>query len=116
MVSLGGKIMHAATAISAASTSTGAIEVRVVDTVEGMTALAGEWEALSRENPKLVLVRISGYGQDGPYSRRPGFAAIAAGTGSGADTSPGLAPSTGAMLSKISWLVAGSGIGLRTLT
>ena len=37
------------------------------------------WEALSRENPKLVLVRISGYGQDGPYSRRPGFAAIAEG-------------------------------------
>jgi formyl-CoA transferase len=37
------------------------------------------WEALSRENPKLVLVRISGYGQDGPYSERPGFAAIAEG-------------------------------------
>ena len=37
------------------------------------------WEALSRENPKLVLVRISGYGQSGPYSERPGFAAIAEG-------------------------------------
>jgi formyl-CoA transferase len=37
------------------------------------------WDALSRENPKLVLVRISGYGQDGPYSARPGFAAIAEG-------------------------------------
>jgi formyl-CoA transferase len=37
------------------------------------------WEALSRDNPKLVLVRISGYGQDGPYSGRPGFAAIAEG-------------------------------------
>ena len=35
------------------------------------------WEALSRENPKLVLVRISGYGQSGPYRSRPGFAAIA---------------------------------------
>jgi formyl-CoA transferase len=35
------------------------------------------WEALSRENPKLVLVRISGYGQSGPYRDRPGFAAIA---------------------------------------
>ena len=34
------------------------------------------WEALSRENPKLVLVRISGYGQTGPYRARPGFAAI----------------------------------------
>jgi formyl-CoA transferase len=35
------------------------------------------WERLSQANPKLVLVRISGYGQDGPYSARPGFAAIA---------------------------------------
>src|SRR5688572_25258066 len=35
------------------------------------------WEVLSRENPKLVLVRISGYGQSGPYRERPGFAAIA---------------------------------------
>jgi len=35
------------------------------------------WEELSRENPKLVLVRISGYGQSGPYRERPGFAAIA---------------------------------------
>jgi formyl-CoA transferase len=34
------------------------------------------WEALSRENPKLILVRISGYGQSGPYRSRPGFAAI----------------------------------------
>jgi formyl-CoA transferase len=37
------------------------------------------WDALSRDNPKLVLVRISGYGQSGPYSARPGFAAIAEG-------------------------------------
>jgi formyl-CoA transferase len=35
------------------------------------------WERLSRDNPKLVLVRISGYGQSGPYRERPGFAAIA---------------------------------------
>jgi formyl-CoA transferase len=35
------------------------------------------WEVLSRENPRLVLVRISGYGQSGPYRERPGFAAIA---------------------------------------
>jgi formyl-CoA transferase len=37
------------------------------------------WDALSRDNPKLVLVRISGYGQTGPYRERPGFAAIAEG-------------------------------------
>jgi formyl-CoA transferase len=35
------------------------------------------WEHLSVLNPKLVMVRISGYGQTGPYSQRPGFAAIA---------------------------------------
>jgi formyl-CoA transferase len=35
------------------------------------------WDALSRANPKLILVRISGYGQTGPYRERPGFAAIA---------------------------------------
>jgi formyl-CoA transferase len=34
------------------------------------------WEELSRENPNLILVRISGYGQTGPYRERPGFAAI----------------------------------------
>jgi len=35
------------------------------------------WEVLKAENPKLILVRISGYGQTGPYRARPGFAAIA---------------------------------------
>ena len=39
------------------------------------------WEQLSRENPKLILVRISGYGQTGPYRERPGFAAIAEAVG-----------------------------------
>ncbi|HEU4922535.1 MAG TPA: CaiB/BaiF CoA-transferase family protein [Burkholderiales bacterium] len=37
------------------------------------------WEVFSRDNPTLVLVRISGYGQTGPYRERPGFAAIAEG-------------------------------------
>ena len=35
------------------------------------------WEELSRINPGLVMVRISGFGQTGPYRDRPGFAAIA---------------------------------------
>lgn len=35
------------------------------------------WDALSRINPSLVMVRVSGYGQSGPYKDRPGFAAIA---------------------------------------
>jgi crotonobetainyl-CoA:carnitine CoA-transferase CaiB-like acyl-CoA transferase len=35
------------------------------------------WDELSRLNPGLVMVRISGFGQTGPYRDRPGFAAIA---------------------------------------
>lgn len=34
------------------------------------------WDALHALNPKLTLVRISGYGQTGPYKERPGFGAI----------------------------------------
>ena len=39
------------------------------------------YDTLSRENPGLILVRISGYGQTGPYRERPGFAAIAEAVG-----------------------------------
>ena len=35
------------------------------------------WEALREANPKLVLLRVTGYGQTGPYRRRHGFAHIA---------------------------------------
>jgi len=39
------------------------------------------WDALSRENPGIVLCSISGYGQDGPYRDRAGhdidYAAVA---------------------------------------
>ena len=34
------------------------------------------WEALRELNPRLILVRVSGYGQTGPYKDRPGFANI----------------------------------------
>jgi len=34
------------------------------------------YDALSKENPGLVMVRISGFGQTGPYRDRPGFGAI----------------------------------------
>ena len=35
------------------------------------------WDVLSEINPGLVLLRVSGYGQTGPYKDRPGFARIA---------------------------------------
>lgn len=34
------------------------------------------YDALSAQNPGLVMVRISGYGQSGPYAPRPGYGAI----------------------------------------
>ncbi len=34
------------------------------------------WDALSEINPKLIMVRLSGFGQTGPYRDRPGFGAI----------------------------------------
>ena len=32
---------------------------------------------LIKRNPKLVVLRVSGFGQSGPYSQKPGFATIA---------------------------------------
>ena len=34
------------------------------------------YEDLARINPRIVMVRVSGYGQTGPYSRRAGYGAI----------------------------------------
>lgn len=35
------------------------------------------WEELSARNPGLVLARVTGFGQFGPYARRPGFGTLA---------------------------------------
>ena len=35
------------------------------------------WEELHSANPKLVMVRVSGFGQTGPYREKPGFGSIA---------------------------------------
>lgn len=35
------------------------------------------YERLSAENPGLVMLRLSGFGQDGPYAERPGFGTLA---------------------------------------
>jgi crotonobetainyl-CoA:carnitine CoA-transferase CaiB-like acyl-CoA transferase len=34
------------------------------------------WDVLSGVNPRLVMLRVSGYGQTGPYSHKPGFGRI----------------------------------------
>jgi crotonobetainyl-CoA:carnitine CoA-transferase CaiB-like acyl-CoA transferase len=35
------------------------------------------WEELSAANPRLVLARVTAFGQFGPYARRPGFGTLA---------------------------------------
>lgn len=35
------------------------------------------YDALSEANPGLVMVRVTGFGQEGPYSERPGFGTLA---------------------------------------
>jgi len=51
------------------------------------------WDVLSKENPRLVMVRVSGWGQDGPYRDRPGFGTmVEAMSGFAATTGPAESP------------------------
>ncbi len=45
------------------------------------TRLGIDYDTLSKTNPKLVYASISGFGQTGPYAKRPGFDQIAQGMG-----------------------------------
>ncbi|MBT2484717.1 MULTISPECIES: CaiB/BaiF CoA-transferase family protein [unclassified Microbacterium] len=47
-----------------------------------------DYAALSEENPGLILARVTGFGQIGPYRRRPGFGTLA-------EAMSGFASSTG---------------------
>jgi len=38
-----------------------------------------DYESLAKINPRIILASISGFGQDGPYEKRPGFDQIAQG-------------------------------------
>ena len=40
-----------------------------------------DYENLKKRNPRIILASISGFGQDGPYAKRPGFDQIAQGMG-----------------------------------
>ena len=40
-----------------------------------------DYKTLSALNPRLVYASLSGFGQDGPYAKRPGFDQIAQGMG-----------------------------------
>jgi len=60
-----------------------------------MEKLGLGWDVLQAINPALIMVRISGYGQSGPYKDRPGFGAIGEAMGGIRYTTgePGGAPS-----------------------
>src|SRR3546814_10130072 len=45
-----------------------------------MERMGCDWETVHRLNPRLVMARISGYGQTGPRSSEPCFEAIAQAT------------------------------------
>jgi formyl-CoA transferase len=40
-----------------------------------------DYDSLKAVNPRIILASISGFGQDGPYAKRPGFDQIAQGLG-----------------------------------
>jgi succinyl-CoA:(S)-malate CoA-transferase subunit A len=44
---------------------------------EAMESWGLGWDVLRTANPRLVMLRVTGYGQTGPYRRRSGFAHIA---------------------------------------
>jgi formyl-CoA transferase len=45
------------------------------------TRLGIDYAAMAAVNPRIVYASISGFGQDGPYAKRPGFDQIAQGMG-----------------------------------
>mgnify|MGYP003637169668 FL=1 len=73
------------------------------------------WDVLSELNPALVLLRISGFGQDGPYRDRPGFARIAHAVGgltylAGMPGGPPVTPGSTSLADYISGLYGAVGI------
>jgi formyl-CoA transferase len=62
--------------IALAAKSQGFVESFRPDTLE---AIGLGPDILLRANPRLIIVRISGWGQTGPYRRRPGFGTLVEG-------------------------------------
>lgn len=55
-------------------------DVVVENFAPGVTRRLGlDWEALHAVNPRLVYASISGFGQEGPWSNRPGYDQVAQG-------------------------------------
>ncbi len=91
-----------------------------------------DYETLAARNPRLVYVSISGFGQEGPYAKRPGLDQIVQGLGglmsvtglpgqgpvragvAVADTSAGLYAALGAMTALLEREVTGRGRSVTT--
>jgi crotonobetainyl-CoA:carnitine CoA-transferase CaiB-like acyl-CoA transferase len=94
--------------------------------------LGVDYESMRALNPRIVYASISGYGQEGPYSMRPGFDQIAQGMGglmsitglpghgpvragiAVADTTAGLYCALGIMTALLEREVSGQGQWVRT--
>ena len=73
------------------------------------------WDILHKLNPQLILLRVSGYGQTGPYKDRPAFARIAHAFGAlsyltGMPGGPPLTPGSTSLADYISGLYGAVGI------
>ncbi len=73
------------------------------------------YDRLKGINPGLILLQISGYGQDGPYAERPGFARIAHAFGglaylTGMPDGPPLTPGSTSLADYISGLYGALGV------
>ncbi len=79
------------------------------------------YDVLRAINPKLIMLQVSGYGQDGPYRDRPGFARIAHAVGgltylAGMPGEPPVTPGSTSLADYISGLFGAIGVlmALRT--
>ena len=72
------------------------------------------YDVLKSVNPKLILIRVSAYGQTGPYKNRPGFARVAHGFAglsylAGEANGPPVVPGSTSMADYITGLYAALG-------
>src|SRR6266404_4899971 len=78
-----------------------------------------DYASVRKINPKIVYGSISGFGQDGPYHKRPGFDQIAQGMGglmsiTGADLTAGLFCAMGILTALLERDVSGEGQWVQT--
>lgn len=73
------------------------------------------FDELSKINPALIMLRVSGFGQDGPYRNRPGFARIAHAFGglahlTGMEDGPPLTPGSTSLADYVSGVYGALGV------